>query len=44
MHDWLYVAIGYAVTGVAILGYVWSLRRRATELRARAEILREDGP
>jgi hypothetical protein len=41
MHDWAYVSAGYLVTAGAVLGYAWSLRRRASRLRRIVETTRE---
>jgi len=40
MSDWAWVALGYAIAHGSLAGYLWTLRRRLSLVRARNEELR----
>lgn len=39
MSNWIYVYVGYVVTAVTVLAYVYSLHRKAAHLKRRVQAL-----
>lgn len=42
MSNWVYVYVGYGLTAVTLVAYVYTLRRKAASLKRRVQALGND--